>query len=238
MVHLKQSTILTGIILDVNLSPDGGAPQKIKDDGAYRGKTLVANNVCYFNGGSGIHSFKAQNIDIINNTTYMNEQRYNGEYGEIFSQSGKNNRIVNNIMYSKPNGNCTNFGYTGGASFANNIYYNGGLHGASGNFKEADPLFMLAPASPAEEADFHIPSDSPATGFGIPQDFMPETDKDGQPRTTRIDAGAYQATDGSGVTQPSVSISNNSHMYNLSGQRIASGYHGIVIRNGKKFFVK
>ena len=62
-----------GIILDVNLSPDGGAPQEIKDDGAYRGKTLVANNVCYFNGGSGIHSFKAQNIDIINNTTYMNE---------------------------------------------------------------------------------------------------------------------------------------------------------------------
>lgn len=227
-----------GIILDVNLSPDGGAPQEIKDDGAYRGKTLVANNVCYFNGGSGIHSFKAQNIDIINNTTYMNEQRYNGEYGEIFSQSGKNNRIVNNIMYSKPNGNCTNYGYSGGASFANNIYFNGGLHGASGNFKEADPLFMLAPVSPSEEADFHIPSDSPAAGFGIPQDFMPETDKDGQPRTTRVDAGAYQATDDSGVAPPMVSIPDTSRMYNLSGQLVGLSYHGIIISNGKKFFVK
>ena len=141
-------------------------------------------------------------------------------------------------MYSKPNGNCTNYGDTGGASFVNNIYFNGGLHGATGNFKEADPLFMQVPVSPTEEADFHIPFNSPAVGFGISQDFIPETDKDGRPRTNHIDVGAYQATDGSGVTKPMVSTPNNSHFYNLSGQRVGSNYHGIVISNWNKYFIK
>ena len=97
---------------------------------------------------------------------------------------------------------------------------------------------MLVPVSPSEEADFHIPSDSPAAGFGIPQDFMPKTDKDGHPRTTRIDAGAYQATDDSSVAQPTVSIPAASSLYNHSGQVAGSSYHGIIISNGKKFFVR
>lgn len=227
-----------GIIMDVNLTPDGGAPQEIKDDGAYRGHTLVANNVCYFNGGSGIHAFKAQYIDIVNNTTYMNEQRYADGYAEIFSQSGKNNRIVNNIMYSKPNGSCTNYGYSGGASFTNNVYFNGQLHGASGNFKQADPLFVHAPASPLDDADFHIPSNSPAADFGASNDFMPDTDKDGHPRTAPIAAGAYQAAETSGIALPAATPPASSARYNLSGQRVSSGYRGIVISDGKKYLAR
>lgn len=228
-----------GIIIDVNMTPDGGAPQEVKDDGAYRAMTLVANNVCYFNGGSGIHAFKAQHVDIINNTAYMNEQRYTDGYGEIFSQSGNNNRIVNNIMYAKANGSCVNYGSNGGAMFANNVCFNGSLHGASGNFKEADPLFLHSPTLPADKADFHIPLDSPAAGFGVFQDFMPETDKDGQPRTLRIDAGAFQAIDASAIFLPSVRCApGGSPRYNLWGQRVSAGYAGIVISNGKKHLFK
>lgn len=139
---------------------------------------------------------------------------------------------------SKPNGSCTNYGYSGGTSFTNNIYFNGQLHGASGNFKQADPLFVHAPASPLDDADFHISSNSPAADFGASNDFMPATDKDGHPRTAPIAAGAYQAAETSGIALPTATTPASSARYNLSGQRVSSGYRGIVISDGKKYLAR
>ena len=229
-----------GIIMDINLSADTSVPvDEIKNGGAYRQKTLVANNVCYFNGGSGIHAFKAQNIDIFNNTTYMNEQRYNGEYGEIFSQSGQNNRIINNIMYSKSGGKCNNYS-TGGGSYSYNLYYNGSWTGTVGSNKMSNPRFVHAPVNPADEANFHVEASSPAVGFGQLYSFIPDTDKEGVDRSTGIVVGAYQTTVATGITSVAVSKDDDAdnRCYDLMGRPVTSQYHGIVIMKGKKIIMK
>lgn len=74
------------------------------------GRILVANNVAYWNGYSGIHSQDGDNVDMFSNTAYMNSwTNTKGEYkdeGEarggnnigISHQGGKDVRIVNNVV--------------------------------------------------------------------------------------------------------------------------------------------
>lgn len=38
--------------------------------GTYRNRTLIENNISWFNGGTGIHTFQSDWVDIINNTAY------------------------------------------------------------------------------------------------------------------------------------------------------------------------
>lgn len=231
-----------GIIIDVNKTPDPNASDEVKEGGAYKARTLVANNVCYFNGGSGIHSFRSQHVDIISNTTYMNQLRYRNEYGEIFSQDGGDNNIYNNIMYGKYNGWCTNYSSNSGVTYGNNIYYNGALHGnPKGGFKRGNPLFVHAPSSPTDEADFHLTAESPAIAYGISYDNMPATDKDGNSRSNSVDCGAYQfqnTTGITGVTTDNAVRKASDKRYNLLGQSVSKSYRGIIVSNGKKFIVK
>lgn len=177
-----------GIIMDVN---DG----KSQNTYSYQGRTLVANNVTYFNGGSGIHAFHARNIDIINNTAYHNEQRYKDGYGEIYSHEGENNRIINNIMYARENHRCNNYVEKGGAVYSNNIYTGGKYTAVADDkyIKTSDPLFVKLPSDNKDVADFHLVDGSLAIGFGKHVSGMPATDKDGVSRGDNVDAGAYQS---------------------------------------------
>ncbi len=226
-----------GIIMDVNLAPDNSSTEEVKEDGAYRGRTLVANNVCYFNGGSGIHAFKAQNVDIFNNTTFMNEQRYNGDYGEIFSQSGKNNRIINNIMYSKPNGKCNNFS-TGGATYSYNLYYNGKWTDDLESNKSGNPLFVKEPKDPADAADFHVQEGSPAIGLGRAYSFIPSIDKEGVDRTTNTTVGAYQTVYSTGIGMIRADMSYSARYYDLLGRQVSPATKGLVISRERKYLLK
>ncbi len=55
-----------GIIVDVNQKTS------TRPEGSYKGRTLVQSNLCFDNGGSGIHAFNSNRVDIINNTAYLN----------------------------------------------------------------------------------------------------------------------------------------------------------------------
>lgn len=224
-----------GIIIDVNVSPDNSTIPEIKAEGAYRGKTLVANNVSYFNGGSGIHAFKAANVDIINNTACFNEQRYDGEYGEIFSQLGRNNRIVNNIMYASPNHSCNNYVREGGGTYDHNLYF-GGRYILSATDSYGDPGFVRVPLHVGDDVDFHLSPTSMAIGAGISTEYMPLADKDGIVRLEKIDVGAYCGN------SPEVlsTIQKDEDIgicYDLLGKRISSFLPGILIVNGKKVLI-
>ena len=75
------------------------------------GRILVANNIAYWNGYSGVHSQDGDNLDFFSNTAYMNSYtNTKGEYKDdgdarsgnqlgISIQGGENCRIVNNIAY-------------------------------------------------------------------------------------------------------------------------------------------
>ncbi|GEM_PF-2316959 len=95
--HFIQPTDGNGIILD-----------SFNNKG-YTGRTLVANNLVFNNGGRGIHALNSGYIDVFGNTTYRNStQAITGE-GEISTQKSKFMRIYNNIFVAAPDRPLTNF---------------------------------------------------------------------------------------------------------------------------------
>ncbi len=121
-----------GIIIDVNLhSYTNQSGTSTIPDEAYLGRTLVENNLSVNNGGSGIHSYKAAHVDIINNTAYQNGTVVG--YADIFSNAGQDVNIVNNIMYARTGGNCNSKPTNTSEVYNYNIYFNGkvGFQGAN-----------------------------------------------------------------------------------------------------------
>jgi Right handed beta helix region len=123
-----------GIIMDVTegdevgaTNPDGNvivAPVEVKGDKPkrpqWKGRSLVANNVSAYNGGSGIHAFRAAHVDIINNTTYGNGS--NVGYAEIFAAWSRDVNIINNVIVPRPDGRVTSNNKNRDVRWDYNIY--------------------------------------------------------------------------------------------------------------------
>lgn len=88
-----------GIIIDDtrNAQTYSGSTNEI-----YKGRTYVANNIVFDNGGRGIHVFSSDNVHVVNNTTYNNSQQAATPEGEITTICARNVRVYNNIMYARP----------------------------------------------------------------------------------------------------------------------------------------
>ncbi len=178
-----------GIIFD-----DYRNTQNTSAYGIYTGKTLVANNITFGNGGSGIHAFSSNNIDIVHNVSYQNGQRtatYND--GGIYGNATTNVRILNNIIVGiagkNINSNFSNTSHT----VNYNVFYQGNTPSVSGvnDLKATNPLFLNASLDPLV-ADFRISSASPAANSGL---SFPDvtTDFAGTTRSlTGVDRGAYE----------------------------------------------
>ncbi|MBN3927578.1 MAG: right-handed parallel beta-helix repeat-containing protein [Nostoc sp. NMS4] len=158
----------------------------------YRGRVLVANNIIYNNGGSGIHSHDSQHVDIINNTAYLNQQspevKKKGK-GEIYAGYSSDVKIFNNIMYAAPgsaaNSNMKNVNVT----YNYNVYLNNSRINITGPRDIiADPQFVNASAR-----DFRLKSTSPAINSGLKWNSL-TTDFIGNPRVSgyATDRGAYE----------------------------------------------
>jgi hypothetical protein len=173
-----------GIIIDDNRNTqvEGGIP--------YTGKTLVENNVSYNNGGSGIHAYSCNNVDIINNTAYNNGTVVG--YPEIYGQDGVNVNIYNNIMYARTGGACNS--NAGGTTYDYNIYFNGPASRKGANDVVADPKFVKLAFD--ETADFKLRNTSPAINSGTDAagKFSP-VDINGVARPVGLkpDRGAYES---------------------------------------------
>lgn len=154
------------------------------------GRTLVENNICYLNGGGGIHAFKAYHVDVLNNTTYMNEQKL--AYGNIDANQSNDVVFRNNIAYAKPGGKANDTFSGSNISFDNNVYFNGTVKSGTGGANSiiADPLFVNPAAG-----DFSLQSTSPAINAGMATSISGTiTDFLGNIRLKngKIDCGAYE----------------------------------------------
>ncbi|MBD2449520.1 right-handed parallel beta-helix repeat-containing protein [Nostoc sp. FACHB-152] len=171
-----------GIIVDDTRNTQNGSTLP-----PYTGRTLIANNISYQNGGSGIHTFKGDYVDIVNNTTYLNNQSPEIDYGQIMANTSTDVKILNNIMYSIPgkriNSNWNNTNVT----YNYNLYANSSKIEVKGvNDIVGDPQFVNA-----STGDFRLLSTSPAINQGlqlIQSDFI----NNPRPYGGASDIGAYE----------------------------------------------
>jgi hypothetical protein len=166
-----------GIIID-----DNRKTQNNHIATAYRGKTLITNNLVVGNGGSGIHSFQSDNVDIINNTSYLNNvtdtkfSTANMAWGEIFGQNSSNMNIFNNIAVVQPYTRNNMNNATSNILYGYNIFYSGDVgvtrthplgntSGGPGDIvggSNADPMF-----NDPSILDFTLKEDSPGRSAGV-----------------------------------------------------------------------
>jgi len=188
-ISLKRLSDGNGIIIDVNQYPYGA---KAGEGQPYGGRTLVENNVCFNNGGSGIHSFLADHVDIINNTAYHNGTVVG--YPDIFTNQCKDVNIINNIMYAREGGDCNSRPRSATEVYSNNLYFNGKVGFQGSNDMIADPQFMNLSTDLAT-ANFKLKKTSPAVdqGSNLKGQFS-AADIVGTPRPQggKPDRGAYE----------------------------------------------
>jgi hypothetical protein len=175
------------------------------------GRILIANNICYYNGFSGIHSNDGDRMDIVNNTCYFNSYTGSitvggtnpnaGNIG-ISLQGGTGHKIINNISVIDNNMTrsaiSTDITASGAVEVRNNIIY--GTTGVIGTDPEIDAVQintqMVLPQFTNQGAfDFTLLSTSPAINNAYVAAYTPTTDYYGNPRTTPdIGAVEFQVT--------------------------------------------
>lgn len=148
-----------GIIIDIN----NRASDMIKDTDPrpYMGRTLVQNNISVNNGGSGIHSFKANHVDIFNNTAYHNGMVVG--YADIHSNQCTDVNIKNNIMYAREGNKCNEKPGNDTEVYDYNVYFGGTVAHKGPNDIVGDPMFVNLSLD-REAADFHLKPGSVALG--------------------------------------------------------------------------
>jgi len=177
-----------GIIIDINQYPYN---QPTMTNMRYTGRTLVENNVSYNNGGSGIHAYRADHVDIINNTAYGNGAVVG--YADIFAGSSTDVKIVNNIMYARLGGKCNSNPSSGTTvTYDYNIYFNGTVDVQGVHDKIVNPSFVSPGADPLL-ANFSLNAGSPAIDAGTQTIFSKKDIKDvSRPKGAGVDCGAYE----------------------------------------------
>lgn len=139
----------------VRLSDGNGIILDTLDDHEhdYQGRILIANNLAYENGGSGIHTFRSDNVDMVNNTVFNNGTTPELGWSEMFANDAENVNMVNNIVYSRTgNKEDIKSGTVSGVSYGHNLFYNyadgstvgteqPGVTMEEGNLFGQDPMF-------------------------------------------------------------------------------------------------
>jgi parallel beta-helix repeat protein len=186
-----------GIIID-SLRQSRANPRKphnLDRDGPllpYRARTLVENNLVYDNGGRGIHVFRSDKVDVINNTTYMNQKTPDINGGEFTAIASAHVVLINNLAYGRKDKRGNTQDGSTYVIWSNNLFYNSDDVLVHDGLIESDPRFV-APALDAPPDGFRLRPDSPALGRGLGA-VAPPCDIAGSPRPTSgpVALGAYE----------------------------------------------
>ncbi len=171
-------------------SPAAAVPAEKPKRPEWKGRSLVANNLCTFNGGSGIHTFRTKHVDVINNTTYHNGQIMG--YPELFANTSEDIVILNNIIVPRPAGKVTSNNKNTNIRWDYNLYPATQTVLKGPNDIIADPKFVNVQYDPAK-CDFRLAKGSPVLNSGC-QDLPQKTDINGKirPKGAGRDRGAFE----------------------------------------------
>ena len=188
-----------GIIIDV-FKRSRAQPRKphTQDRGGplepYRGRTLVENNLIYDNGGRGIHVFRSEKVDVLNNTCYMNQKSADINAGEFTAIEAAQITFLNNIAYGRPEKRGNTQDGSTRVIWSHNLFFNTADVLLHEGLVEADPRFV-APGLQAPPEGFRLQPGSPALGRGL-TGAAPPGDIVNTPRPPNgpPDLGAYQGS--------------------------------------------
>lgn len=160
----------------------------------YTGRTLVENNLIHDNGGRGIHVFRSSHVDVVNNTTYMNQKSADINAGEFTAIEASHVTFLNNIAYGRKEKRGNSQDGSTRVTWSNNLFFNVADVLVHDGIIEADPLFA-APGLSAAPEGFRLQARSPALGKGLSAP-APASDLFKAPRRTPgpIDLGAIQSS--------------------------------------------
>lgn len=128
-----------GIMIDDNFNTQQKSLRQ-----PYRGKTLIANNISYKNGGAGIMVYSSANVDVVNNTTYQNSQYPElRQTGEISVLDVNQVKVFNNIMYPRKDAIVNKVSNAKNTQYNYNLVYNSSklITSLTNNILGKDPLF-------------------------------------------------------------------------------------------------
>jgi len=161
-VHAGAITDGNGIIVD-DLKHTQSWEEFTSPD-PYIGKTLVENNVCFYNGGRGIHVYESEFVTILNNTCYHNSLTSEIKGGELNLENSGSLVIQTNIAVSSNKGGDKALLISGckNVEFSDNLF--NGRVDSPGPGKKAltnkDPQFINNSTDPVQ-ADFRLQKQSP-----------------------------------------------------------------------------
>ncbi len=162
---------------------------------AYKGATLIENNICSGNGARGIEVYSSDNVLVRHNTLYKNLQTPNIGGGELFALDASNVRFVNNIVYADAGQPGTTSGNSSNITFERNLYFgtNNIPDRSSSDIVGVDPMFEN-PSTDVNTANFRLRAGSPAIDKALASE-SPATDIVGQSRPLGAgpDLGAWES---------------------------------------------
>ena len=92
-----------GIIIDDSRNTQQGSKL-----GIYEGRVLVESNTSFNNGGSGIHVYESDHVDILGNIVWMNNQTPEYTNGQLFVNDASDIRIEGNTIGALEGKDATN----------------------------------------------------------------------------------------------------------------------------------
>ena len=210
------------------------------------GRFLISNNLCYWNGFSGIHSNEGESMDFVNNTCYMNSYTNSVTYASnpagnnigASAAGGDDIRFFNNaiVIDAGWGGFPISVAATTNVEVADNIVF--GLNGTLNhdpdvtsielNTTVADPNFVAA-----NIFDFRLQVGSPAIGLANTA-YAPADDFNGDLRDANPDLGAIEFFSGLALSAAK-DISLKAFPNPFSAHIILQGYEiqpeTIIVRN-------
>ncbi len=156
-----------GIIVDSMRNQD----RNRKKFPPYRGLTLVQGNVCFNNGGSGMHAFLSDHVHFEGNIAYQNARVITNGC-EMFGTDCADVLVLNNVISTRTGGRANSnrswHGPNEGLFYDYNTYFNTTNIAVRGSHDQvADPLF-IQPSTNAAVADFRLQPGSPHLQNGFP----------------------------------------------------------------------